>query len=151
MPGRPRPLDTGARPMAAGHAILASAIALVLVVAASGIGLLDREGGGGDASSFDFGAATTVEGSSTDVTADSSASDGSTTVAPAGTDPAQTSTTAAATTTTDGAPQVPTAQNPAKVYVAGDSDAGNLGPPLQGILEDTGVVTSSSSTRSRPG
>ncbi|MEZ5255459.1 MAG: MBOAT family O-acyltransferase [Ilumatobacteraceae bacterium] len=59
-----------------------------------------------------------------------------------GTDPAQTSTTAAATTTTDGAPQVPTAQNPAKVYVAGDSDAGNLGPPLQGILEDTGVVTS---------
>jgi uncharacterized protein len=37
---------------------------------------------------------------------------------------------------------VPTAEDPARLYIAGDSDAGALGPPLQRAMQATGVVTS---------
>ena len=43
--------------MAAGHAVLASFVAVVLVAGANLTGIIDREGGCGDASSFDFGEA----------------------------------------------------------------------------------------------
>lgn len=142
-PGRSRRLASGARPMAAGQAVLASFIAVVLVVGAHAFGLLDREGGGGDESSFDFGTA------STDTPADDTGADdaGSADEEPPTTDAAPsdsvvvdpgTETTIARADTN----AVPTPEDPARVYIAGDSDAGNLGPPLQGILEDTGVVHS---------
>lgn len=37
---------------------------------------------------------------------------------------------------------VPSAEHPAKVYIAGDSDAGAFGPSLMSLLKDTGVVDS---------
>jgi uncharacterized protein len=42
------------------------------------------------------------------------------------------------------APEVtgpPTASNPAKVFIVGDSDAGTFGPYLQTLLDGTGIVT----------
>ncbi len=127
--------------MAAGQAILASFIAIGLVVGANGVGLLDREGGGGDESSFDFGATGTA---TTDV-AETPATDGPATDDSGTDDPATDDSSAdvvdVATTVAD-ANDVPTREDPARIYIAGDSDAGNLGPPLQATLEDTGVVES---------
>lgn len=71
------------------------------------------------------------------------------------------STTTAATVTTttappeDVAPWVPTPADPARVLIAGDSDAGAFGPPLVELLDATDVVTSTldykvSSGLSRP-
>lgn len=57
-------------------------------------------------------------------------------------DPALTTTTAAATTTSD-ASVTPTAADPARVLIAGDSDAGTFGPYLQSLLGETGIVTTS--------
>ncbi len=57
-------------------------------------------------------------------------------------DPALTTTTAAATTTSD-ASVIPTAADPARVLIAGDSDAGTFGPYLETLLSDTGIVTTS--------
>lgn len=136
MANGPRPrrrLPSGARPMAAGHAIVASFLAVGLVVGANAFGFLEREGGGGDESSFDFGATASTSPPPVDDTA----------AVPG--DGAAASVPADATTTTAGPADtgaVPTGDDPARVYIAGDSDAGNLGPPLQGILEDTGVVES---------
>jgi hypothetical protein len=57
-----------------------------------------------------------------------------------------TATTIAGDTTTTTAaasgPFVPTADHKAKVYIAGDSDAGAFGPSLMSLLEGTGVVDS---------
>ena len=39
-------------------------------------------------------------------------------------------------------PGPPTADNPAVLYIAGDSDAGTIGPSLQRLVEETGVVDS---------
>ena len=49
---------------------------------------------------------------------------------PAATNPSEPDTTGPAT-----------AQNPAKVFIVGDSDAGTFGPYLQTLLDGTGVVT----------
>jgi hypothetical protein len=120
--------------MAAGHAVLASVVAVMLVAGANVTGLIDRKGGGGDASSFDFG------GEQAEAATDTSVAPSDSVVAPTGADPGlATSSTAAAAIDTN---KVPTVADPARVYVAGDSDAGNLGPPLQTTLEETGVVTS---------
>lgn len=50
--------------------------------------------------------------------------------------------TAAATTTTSAPPSSgpPTAENPAKVLVVGDSDAGTFGPYLKILLDETGIA-----------
>jgi hypothetical protein len=57
-----------------------------------------------------------------------------------------TATTIAGDTTTSTAaasgPFVPTAEHKAKVYIAGDSDAGAFGPSLMSLLKGTGVVDS---------
>jgi len=65
-----------------------------------------------------------------------------TTIDPAATtiDTALTTTTAAATTTSD-ASVIPTAADPARVLIAGDSDAGTFGPYLETLLSGTGIVT----------
>ncbi len=130
--------------MAAGHAILASVIAVGLVVGANAVGVLDKTSGG-DASSFDFGTATPdtgVEASDTTAPADTSPvavePDGATTVFATVVD----ATTTIPPSTIADAGRTPTSADPARVYIAGDSDAGNLGPPLEGILADTDVVTS---------
>ena len=60
---------------------------------------------------------------------------------PAGTTDASAATTSS--TTTEPAPEdtgPPSAANPAKVYIVGDSDAGTFGPYLQTLLDNTGIV-----------
>jgi uncharacterized protein len=128
--------------MPAGHAILAVLVTVATVGVGNRFDLLDRDiGGGGDASSFDFEPT------------------GSGAVAPEASDPAALPTTvpgvtpdAAPTTTplvaatlapvaTDGNRE-PTREDPLRLYIAGDSDAGNMGPPLQRELEKTNLVTS---------
>ena len=125
----------GTRTMPAAHAIGGSLLAVGLVAAASMFGLLNKHQGG-DASSFDFGASTTtVAGSPADggAAAAGEGAAGAVTTLP--------STTVAPTTVPD-TNRVPTKDDPARLYIAGDSDAGNLGPPLQRALEKTGLVTS---------
>ncbi len=102
-------------------------------------------GSDGDAdatsTSVDAGSGSTVvDGGSV---ADSAVIDPSlTTVDPTVTtiDPALTTTTAAATTTSD-ASVIPTAADPARVLIAGDSDAGTFGPYLETLLSGTGIAT----------
>jgi hypothetical protein len=48
---------------------------------------------------------------------------------------------ATAAATVDATPKVPTAADPAKVLIAGDSDAGTFGPYLEKLLDETGVAT----------
>lgn len=45
-------------------------------------------------------------------------------------------------TTVDNTPTVPTPDHPAKVLIAGDSDAGTFGPYLEQLLDQTGVAES---------
>ncbi len=138
---RTRTTESGARAMPAGHAIIAAVVAVVLVAGANLAGALDH-GEGGDASSFDFGAGTTV------AAAEPAGPDD--TAAAAADEPPPTGGTTLPTATADSVSEtavedvstVPTGDDPAKVYIAGDSDAGNLGPPLQDLLADTGVVDS---------
>ncbi len=129
--------ESGARPMAAGQAIIAAVVAVVLVAGANLAGALDDTGGGGDASSFDFGASTTAPPVVT--TQPGGAPD---TTGPAGVP--DTAGTGISPPASGGsvAGHVPTPADPAVVYIAGDSDAGNLGPPLASILADTKVVES---------
>jgi uncharacterized protein len=143
-----RRLPSGAFGMPAGNAIIATVVAIAMVAVGSWLGVMD-EGQGGDASSFDAlaleGATTTTEpGAVTSVVAVGSP-DGTDPPATDGTDPPA---TAAATTvatvpaTTPDAGRTPTEEDPLRLYIAGDSDAGNLGPPLQRELEQTGLVDS---------
>jgi hypothetical protein len=63
---------------------------------------------------------------------------------PTGVAPAATTTSSSSTTTTELKPKektVPTAADPAELYVAGDSDAGTFGPYLDKLMKQTGVVT----------
>jgi hypothetical protein len=156
--GSSRRLPSGAFGMPAGNAILATFVAIAMVAVGSWLGVMD-EGQGGDASSFDAlavdGTTTTEPGASTSVVAagstDETGSTDSSDLAddadPAGaTDPPATAaaTTAASVpaTTTPDAGRTPTEDDPLRLYIAGDSDAGNLGPPLQRELEQTGLVDS---------
>lgn len=67
-------------------------------------------------------------------------------------------TSSSSTTTTELKPKektVPTHDDPAELYVAGDSDAGTFGPYLERLMKQTGIVTTSldykvSSGLSRP-
>ena len=43
--------------------------------------------------------------------------------------------------TVDATPHTPTTAEPAKVLIAGDSDAGTFGPYLETLLDDTGVAS----------
>ena len=143
--------------MPAGNAIIATFVAIAMVAVGSWLGVMD-EGQGGDASSFDAlavdGTTTTEPGAATSVvgagsTDGTESTDGTDVADPAdtagGTDPPA---TAAATTvatvpaTTPDAGRTPTEDDPLRLYIAGDSDAGNLGPPLQRELEQTGLVDS---------
>ena len=62
--------------------------------------------------------------------------------AAAATDPAATTEPATTTTTSPPETYVPSAEHPATVYIAGDSDAGAFGPSLMSSLKETGVVDS---------
>lgn len=122
--------------MPAAHAIVAAAVAVAMVAIGSLLGVTSKDEGGG-ASSFDAladQAATTT----------TLPLEPATTVPATGdTDPvAETTTTEATTTTVADAGRTPTADDPLRLYIAGDSDAGNLGPPLQRELEQTGLVDS---------
>jgi uncharacterized protein len=72
--------------------------------------------------------------------------------------PAASTTTSSSTTTTELKPKtktVPSAADPAELYVAGDSDAGTFGPYLDKLMKQTGVVATTldykvSSGLSRP-
>ena len=44
--------------------------------------------------------------------------------------------------TVDTTPRVPSADDPARILIAGDSDAGTFGPYLETLLDDTGVASS---------
>ncbi len=107
---------------------------MVLGVAAlliAGVVMAARSAFGGDASATDGS-------STTQPTSDATPADPS-----EGAD-ANTASTEAATTTVATPPEtyVPSAEHPATVYIAGDSDAGAFGPSLMSQLDDTGVVDS---------
>ena len=122
---------------------IGAGVAAVIVLLAAGfgvvkaIGLLGSDGGENVAS-----------GSGPDTTTPSSASEPTSTgvpeaiVATTSTVPAPTAPTAPPTTPAPTAPPVvpPSAENPAKVLVVGDSDAGTFGPYLKELLDATGVA-----------
>jgi hypothetical protein len=110
----------------------AVALAIVVVV---GYGLVRTVGGlvGGDDGVADADGSSAAEepaaGGATDDTGTGEA------VGAAGTIPASTEPDEPETT---GPPSV---DNPAKVFIVGDSDAGTFGPYLQTLLDNTGIVT----------
>lgn len=130
------PSPIPARRMPAAHAIVATSVAVATVLIGSFLGVTSKDEGG-DASSFDAlagGATTTTVAAEVAVT-----SGGTGSVAPGTT--AAATTTSTSTTVAD-AGRTPTSEDPLRLYIAGDSDAGNLGPPLQRELEQTGLVDS---------
>jgi uncharacterized protein len=143
--GSGRRLPSGAFGMPAANAILATVVAILMVVVGSRLGVLDKNQGG-DASSFDsLGKATDAPAGATATTVASAAT--TVPVADPVTDPVE---GAADTTVASSAPvapvsterRTPTEAEPLRLYIAGDSDAGNLGPPLQQRLQETGLVES---------
>jgi hypothetical protein len=121
---------------------MARRVGAVVVLVAFG-GVLAKVGGGllGADGTEAGGIPTTVDPSATTVT------DGSTATVSSGSLPGQadlaTETSAAGTVsaTVDATPKVPTAADPAKILIAGDSDAGTFGPYLEKLLDETGVAT----------
>ena len=115
------------------------ALVVVTLVLAGGIKLADALFGSDDTEASgeeptDSSSATTgalADGSST-----APGADGSTPTQV--TDPAESSATEPLATS--GEPVVPSAATPAKVLIAGDSDAGTFGPYLVTLLDQTGVV-----------
>ena len=143
---RSRRLPSGAFGMPAANAILATVAAVAMVVIGTSLGVMDK-GQGGDSSSFDALAA--AEATTTTAHAEAATA---TTVVPVvedggaeetdPTDPAVTDATDPPESTVPDAGRTPTEDDPLRLYIAGDSDAGNLGPPLQRELEETGLVDS---------
>lgn len=134
-----RPFAPRKAGMPAAHAIVATIVAVATVAVGSRVGLLERGGSTADASTFDqFGTTTTVPGTATASTAPVAGTDVSS-ATPASAAPA---TAAPVETTRADEGRTPTKSDPLRLYIAGDSDAGNLGPPLQRELEDTGLVKS---------
>lgn len=120
-------------------AVVASFIAIAIVGIASMTGFLSHEGGGAG-NSLDA----LVPTSTVAPAANPAGTEGLDTTA-AGvleTEPATTTTTPPATTAFTDTATIPTKDDPARLYIAGDSDAGNLGPPLEREMQGTGVVTS---------
>jgi hypothetical protein len=111
----------------------AVALAVVLLV---GYGLVRVVGAvvSGDEGVADADGVAQTDGSSGDTGADEAAGSGGA-ASPDGeatppTEPAEPETTGP-----------PSADNPAKVFIVGDSDAGTFGPYLQTLLDNTGIVT----------
>jgi uncharacterized protein len=122
----------------AGHGVVASLAAVAVVIAGSWFGVKERNvgnSGTGDATSFDALTPVTTTPPATTIVA-----------APASVVDAAATTVVAEPTTTPppvvDAGEVPTVEDPLRLYIAGDSDAQNLGPPLQRELERTGLVDS---------
>jgi hypothetical protein len=120
--------------------------ALILVVGAV-FGLADALLGGEDTETSADSADLTGTDPSDDTDAASDSVSAGATPGPGGA--ASTATGAAADTaptaapsTTSGEPTVPSAATPARVLIAGDSDAGTFGPYLVTLLDQTGVVRS---------
>jgi uncharacterized protein len=116
----------------------AVALALVVVVGFGFVRVVTALVGGDD------GVADAEADTSADTSADVSA--GASGDAPAAVDSAPADT--AAGVTTDGSAPVepestgpPSVDNPSKVFIVGDSDAGTFGPYLQTLLDGTGIVT----------
>jgi hypothetical protein len=101
---------------------------------------------GGDASAFDdlAGAATTTVPTTVPSTSVPGGSDTTGSAGPGTSGPPipETTTTAVPPTTAADAGRTPTRDDPLRLYIAGDSDAGALGPSLQRALEPTGLVES---------
>ena len=99
-----------------------------------------------------FGADGTVADGGTDITAASAPADrpgdspidttGDGSTLGSAVDPATSSPSSIVSGTVDTTPHVPTADNPAVVLIAGDSDAGTFGPYLEKLLGQTGVARS---------
>lgn len=121
-PRRRRPTQRDYAIRRIGALALASLLVVLLVSLARAVG----GGGDGEASADDTPSTQTVvvEGSA-----------GPTSSAVAVTEP-----TLAPTTSIRSGPHVPTAEDPAIVYVAGDSDAGAFGPYLETLMKQTGVA-----------
>jgi uncharacterized protein len=136
------PTATRRTGMPAAHAILAVMVTVATVGVGNRFDLLDRDiGGGGDASSFDF----EPTGASGAGTQTSDPVVPATTVPGALADVAPTTTPTLETTiaaVVDDGNREPTREDPLRLYIAGDSDAGNMGPPLQRELEKTNLVDS---------
>jgi hypothetical protein len=118
-------------------------VALVMVVAVvSGVVVVAKAlFGGGTSTAAD---STVVTGPSTAIDTSTSAVDG---VAPV--DPTVTTLTSETTIADPGT--VPTAADPARVLLVGDSEAGGLSPFLSKVLKATGVVTMSVDYKSSTG
>ena len=119
--------------------VVASFIAVAMVGAASTTGFLSHKGGGVGNALDALVPASTVERSPA-TTPDEVPADSTT----GAVDTEQATTTVVPTTAAPLADTntVPTKDDPARLYIAGDSDAGNLGPPLERQVQDTGVVIS---------
>ncbi len=141
MTASPAPEPTSPQAPAA-HGILAAFVAIAVVAAGGAFGLRDR-GSGADESAFDVLALTTIAGpppTTAPITSTALAA-GATAPAPSSTAVAPTTTIPTTTTIADNN-RVPTKQDPLRLYIAGDSDANNMGPPLMREMEQTGVVKS---------
>jgi hypothetical protein len=106
----------------------------VTALVVAGVVLAAKAAFGSDASASSDGSTVPTDPSTTAAT-EADAGDPATTTPT--TAPAAPSTTPAAE-----GPFVPTADHQARVYIAGDSDAGAFGPTLMDQLDDTGVVES---------
>ena len=136
------PLPTSPEAPAA-HGILAAFVAVAVVAMGGVLGLRDRTTGA-DESAFDaLNVPTTVVVSASAGVEPPTAGVEPPTAAtvPGATAPATTAAPATTTTVAD-TNRVPTKQDPLRLYVAGDSDANNMGPPLMREMEKTGVVKS---------
>jgi uncharacterized protein len=118
----------------AAYGIIAALVAVAVVAAGGAFGLRDRTADV-DGSAFDVLGATTVAAAPT-------APPVATTSPPPGVTAATTVPTTAPPTTVADAGRVPTKDDPLRLYIAGDSDAHNMGPPLMREIEKTGLVKS---------
>ena len=114
-------------------------LAVLALVAAGGVWALSATLGGGDEGSANDGGDT---GSDVSTAGDGAAAATTRTTVeasgPATTPQAAETTTSPTTVADDTGP--PTADDPALVYIAGDSDAGTFGPYLEQLLDESGIV-----------
>ncbi len=113
-------------------------LAVLALVAAGGVWAISATLGGGDEGSANDGGDT---GSDVSTAGDGAAAATTRTTTEASgpaTTPQAAATTPPTTVADDTGP--PTADDPALVYIAGDSDAGTFGPYLEQLLDESGIV-----------
>ncbi len=140
-PHLPAPLSPTAP---AGHGVIAALVAVAVVAAGGFAGLRDRTTDA-DESAFDvLGVSTSPPATTEPTIAVIGPGDPAATVAgvPATSPPTTSPPTTPPPTLPPDTNRVPTREDPLRLYIAGDSDANNMGPPLQREMERTGLVTS---------